>query len=193
MRKSLATLGLAAGIAGGSLAGLALTVPHVSGAQETTTTQEDSTATTEAPDRSARISETLAPLVADGTLTQEQADAVVAALADARPEPGGPGRHGGRPFEVAATAIGIDVDDLRAAVEGGQTIAEVAQANGVDPQVVIDALVADLTDHVNQEVADGRHTQAEADTILADAADRASDLVNGELPAPPAGLPDAPG
>jgi hypothetical protein len=70
------------------------------------------------------------------------------------PGPGGPG-HGrgfGRELPLVAETIGISVDDLRTALEGGQTIAEVAEANGVDPQTVIDALVADATEHITARV-----------------------------------------
>ncbi len=48
----------------------------------------------------------------------------------------------GLKLEAAAEAIGISVDDLRAALKEGKTLAEVAEANGVDRQTLIDALVA---------------------------------------------------
>ena len=65
------------------------------------------------------VSEALGGLVADGTITQAQADAVDQALDAARPEPRrgpgegrGPGRFGGHfgpgiGLDAAATAIGI--------------------------------------------------------------------------------------
>src|SRR5262245_15018596 len=51
-----------------------------------------------------------------------------------------PGRCGPVLTAVVA-AIGIPAQDLRAALANGQTLAQLAQANGVDPQVVIDAIV----------------------------------------------------
>ena len=42
------------------------------------------------------------------------------------------GHHGGEQLSVAAEAIGITEEELRAALEDGQTIAEVATANGVE-------------------------------------------------------------
>ncbi len=45
-------------------------------------------------------------------------------------------------FDIAAKAIGIEPDALIEALNGGQSIAQVAEDNGVDVQVVIDALVA---------------------------------------------------
>ena len=56
---------------------------------------------------------------------------------------------------MAATAIGITQDELKTALEGGQTIAAVAQSKGKDPQVVIDALVASAKTRLDAEVASG--------------------------------------
>jgi hypothetical protein len=74
--------------------------------------------------------------------------------------PGGHGDGGPRlerrlPFvglDVIADAIGIDAEALRQELAGGATIAEVAEANGIDPQVVIDALVAEYTEQVTSLV-----------------------------------------
>ena len=60
---------------------------------------------------------------------------------------------------------GITADELKTAIEGGQTIAQVAEANGKSVQSVIDALVA----------------QASADLTQ-----RITDMVNGVRPAAPA-------
>jgi hypothetical protein len=46
-------------------------------------------------------------------------------------------------FAKIAGVIGISESDLKAGIQGGQSIAQVAQAHGVDPQKVIDALVAE--------------------------------------------------
>jgi prolyl-tRNA editing enzyme YbaK/EbsC (Cys-tRNA(Pro) deacylase) len=55
-------------------------------------------------------------------------------------------------IRTAAEAIGIDVGELRAALRDGQTIAQVAEANGVEPQDVIDALVARSTERITNVV-----------------------------------------
>jgi hypothetical protein len=95
------------------------------------------------------------------------------------------GRFGLRPgFEAAAEAIGIEVDALREALQGGQTIAEVAEANGVAVDDVIAAMVADAQERLAQAVTDGRITQEQADERSADLEQRITDLVNGELPFP---------
>ncbi len=80
-----------------------------------------------------------------------------------------------------ADAIGISTDDLRAALRDGQTLAEVAEANGVDPQRVVDVLVESGTARLDAAVAAGRIDQATADEREASLPERAADLVNGEL------------
>ena len=115
------------------------------------------------PDKATMLKARLQTLVDDGTLTSSQIDAVVAALEAARPMGGGhKGRgHGGARGEkrqemltAAADAIGITADELKTAVQGGQTIAQVAEANGKSVQSVIDALVAQATTDLTQRITD---------------------------------------
>ena len=97
---------------------------------------------------------------------------MTAALQQAKPNAGqgGFGGHehhrgaGGKNLDTAATAIGVTQDQLRQALESGQSIADVAKSNGKDPQVVIDALVAAAKTHLTAEVTAGRITQAQADS-----------------------------
>jgi hypothetical protein len=97
---------------------------------------------------------------------------------------GGPGR--GRHLEAAAAAIGIEEDALREGLQNDQTMAEVAQANNVDPQTVVDALVADVSARIDEKVAEGELTQEEADERKAELPERMTALVNGERPERPA-------
>jgi hypothetical protein len=180
MKHRAAAIGLTVGLLAGGAAGIAVGVPAISGAQDATEQTE-----TERPDRGQHLRNTLQPLIDDGTITQAQADAVITALEAARPE-GGPGMgHRGRGpgLDAAATALGMTDEELRAAVQDGQSLAEVAQGRGIDPQVVIDAMVAELQAHLAEEVASGAHTQEEADAKLAGATERITAMVNGELPA----------
>ncbi len=125
-------------------------------------------------------------LVDDGTITQAQADAVAEALQEARPEhpdfgPRGPGGWfavGVAVLDEAADAIGIEEDELLAALRDGQTMAEVAESNGVDPQTVIDALVTATQERLDDAVADGHIEQEDADERLADASERITEFVN---------------
>lgn len=96
---------------------------------------------------------------ADTALTQAPADG----------ERRGPGRAG--KLAVAAEAIGIDVEDLRTQIRDGATVAEVAEANGVSSDAVVDAIVQAKLDRLAQAVEDGRLTQDEADEKALDIED----------------------
>jgi polyhydroxyalkanoate synthesis regulator phasin len=133
------------------------------------------------------VEDTLSELVEDGTLTQDQADAVADALNEARPErpsgPHGPWLRGAFAFgpsmlSEAAEAIGIDEDELLDALRDGETIAELAEENGVEPRAVIDALVAAVKERLDEAVADGDIDQETADERLADAEERVTEFVN---------------
>jgi hypothetical protein len=198
MKHRAAAIGLTVGLLAGGAAGVALGVPALSGAQETTT---PSTEEADRPDRGQHLRDTLQPLVEDGTITQAQADAVITALQAARPEGRpGMGRDGRGPgLDAATTVLGMGEDELRAALQEGRSLAEIAQDRGIDPQVVIDAMVAGLQDHLAEEVASGERTQEEADARMAEATGRITAMVNGEMPAggprgmhgPPDGEPAA--
>ena len=137
----------------------------------------------------------LAEHVAAGDLTQAEADARATELTTRitemvnrtglphhGPGPGpGPGRghgHPGADLSVAATAIGISEPDLLTALRSGQSIAQVAGAEGVAVQKVVDALLADAKAHLAEHVAAGRTTQAEADAKAAGLAARITEMVN---------------
>lgn len=187
--KRIIAAGVGAGLLLGGVTGLAVTVPNLASAQDD--------ATTTVPAEGARpkagpFSGVLDGLVANGTITQEQADAIVGAGEAAhaerranraeggmgraeggmgRPEmrgpgrPGGPGR-GGMPLENAAEAIGITVEELRTGLRSGQSLAAIAEANGVSADTLIEELTNDartrITDMVNR--TPGERPAADAPT-----------------------------
>lgn len=143
---------LRAAVAAAAIAGAGLAGFGFSSAFAQTDTGDDATTTTEAP-----------------------ADASGQPPADCEGR-GGPG------LEAMAEVIGIDVEELHTALEDGQTPAEVAEANGVSRADLVDAIVADITAHIEQGVEDGHLTQAEADERLADVEAHAEAIVDGERP-----------
>lgn len=79
---------------------------------------------------------------------------------------------------LAAQTIGISPQDLRDGVKSGQSVAEVAQAHGVDPQTVVDAVVKDLDAKLDKAVTDGKITQERADRVSGRLPTRIENLVN---------------
>lgn len=190
MKNRTLALALSAGLAVGGIAGVALGIPAISGAQgNSTTTQAPGASSGQAQkDHDKWMHDALQPLVDNGTITQDQMDAVVGALDAAKPQrghgPGGPG-HGGRrgaDLDVIAKTIGINTDDLVKALEGGSTVAQVAKDHGVEPQAVVDAVVAQMKTHLDEAVAAGKLTQDKADKMLADAPAHITAMINGERP-----------
>jgi hypothetical protein len=74
--------------------------------------------------------------------------------------------RGRRGLAAAADAIGITTDELRDALHGGDSIAEVAHDHGVLAETVVAALVAECGLRLRIDVAAGRITQADADALL---------------------------
>ena len=181
----LAAFGLAAGLLAGGTAGLAFGAPVLAGAQI------DGTTTPSAPgappvEKGRWMRDALAPLVENGTITQTQSDAVIGALEAARPARGPRhghlrGGHGGA--EAAAGALGMTAEELKAALQGGKSLADVAREKGVDPEAVVSAIVADVQARVAEKVSAGRITQEQADRMLAEVTERTRAFVNGEAPA----------
>jgi polyhydroxyalkanoate synthesis regulator phasin len=217
MNKKLAGTGLAIGLVAGAGAGLILELSGAVGAassnvtavvgDSTDSTTPDATtpdATTPASgdtttpvhaDPSTKLGEVLKPLVDDGTITQDQADKVIAAIVAARPAGGpdgghrGPGGFGGpggligKGLDVVATTLGITNDEVLTALKNGQTLADLAVANGKTGQDVIDAIVAEATTRINTAVTDGKLTQAQADKAIAEVTTFTTDFVNNGGPA----------
>jgi hypothetical protein len=203
--RRLAVFGLTAGLLGGGAAGLLMTGSTLASAQtaDVTGTVTDPAATTDpaastAPAAPAPAAGTakaskndwakaaLDKLVADGSITQAQADKVLAALDAARPAhgPGKGGRgHGFGKLDAAAQVLGMTVEELHTALQGGKSLAAVATEKGVNVAKVVDALVAEFKAHLDRHVTSGKNTQAEADQMLADARTRIEAFVNGQAPA----------
>lgn len=196
-QKKIVIAGLVAGLVAGGGAGLVLTSGGFAGASAalpSAVVVDDADTGDRAMERGARLAEVLQPLVADGTLTQEQLDKVVETLIANAPDRGGRdgggrgghdgprGGRGGHGLDAAATALGLSAGELRTELRDGSTLAEVATEQGVAVQAVIDAMVAELEAHLDEHVANGKLTQEEADAKLAKATEKITDLVNNGRP-----------
>ncbi len=82
---------------------------------------------------------------------------------------------------ITADLIGIRLDALWEAVDGGQSIAEIATAGGVDPRTIIDALWAWIQSEIEAELAGGAITAEEAAQWLAVGKPTVAEFVNGSI------------
>jgi len=120
----------------------------------------------------AEIEQWMQDAVNEGRLTQEQADRIRESLADFDGErlqglmmPFGPqhmrggfGRSWGGPWgclDAAAEVLGLEPEDLMAELRDGKTLTEIAEEQGVDPQVVEDAMVEQMEQMLQQAEEDG--------------------------------------
>ena len=84
--------------------------------------------------------------------------------------------------ETLTSVLGVSLEDLQAARQAGDTIADVAAAQGVDLQTVVDALVANAQARIDAKVASGDIDAERAAEISANIEDRVTARLNGERP-----------
>lgn len=99
-------------------------------------------------------------------------DQLVSLIQDAYGD-GGLGLHRGhQPVEdVLDEVLGISHDELHVRMDSGQNLATVAEDLGIDPQTLIDAMVAKYSPAIDALLADGTITQEQADQYLSDLED----------------------
>jgi hypothetical protein len=85
-----------------------------------------------------------------------------------------------RGFEAAATYLGLSEEELHSKLESGKSLAEVAKEQDKSVEGLVDALVADAKKHLDEEVAEGDLTQAQADQMLSHLEDGIRAIVSGE-------------
>ncbi len=130
--------------------------------------------------------------VANGMLTQQQADALQSRIEAGEPFFGGHGgRHGhrgpgGGPFfgqnkqallDAAAGALNLTSEELATQLQSGQTIEQIAEAQGTTVKAVTDAVLAASRTQLDEAVAAGTITQAQADEIYAHMQEHGADLL----------------
>ncbi len=133
------------------------------------------------PDPEAR-EERLQMKVDEGLITQERADEIRTHMAEraARHEERRAARSD-RLDDLAAT-LGTTADELKAELRAGTSLADIAAAAGIDINTIIDQIETQMTDRINQALADGVIDQDQADTKLEGLRDRITERVNGERP-----------
>jgi hypothetical protein len=194
IRRMVAGTALAGAVAVGGLTVAAVNPLGIAGAQDgsttTTTVAGQPGPSTPAQQGTAKqgprakvVRDALASLVADRTITQAQSDAVAARLqetAKAAHQERKANRTERRQemVAVAAKTLGLSSQDLTAALKGGKTLKQVAESRNVEPQKVIDALVAAADERVDAAVSSGKLDGGRADKVKERVAARIERLVN---------------
>lgn len=144
------------------------------------------------------VSPVLAALVTKGTITQAQADAIVAAVTAAQvAERGGEGSPKGGPKKVpnadraameklVSDAIGVDTATINSRLRAGESLATIA---GAKKDVLIAALVAEATKRIDAAVTAGTLTAAQATTLKSTLVAKTTEQINETRGA---GFPGAP-
>jgi len=127
----------------------------------------------------------LKDLVAKGTITQAQADAITASVTSARAAAeanrpmrgmGGPGKADRAAIEtLISTTIGVDSATIKSRLQAGESLAQIA---GAKKDALIAALVADHTKRIDAAVTAGTLTAAQATTLKANLTAHVTNLVN---------------
>ncbi len=141
--------------------------------------------------------------VADGTLTAEQGERLKERIG----EKGflGPldrfgirvhvrGEMGGLTVEAAATVLGMEPDELLAELRDGTTMAEVAEGQGMAVDKFTSALLDQVRQDLDAQVADGTLTEDQANNAFQRIEENIDSIVNAEAgPCGPGGRWGGPG
>lgn len=79
---------------------------------------------------------------------------------------GGMGRSAYSPIAIAAQELGMTTTDLLTELQGGKSVAQVADEQGVALETIVDAVVAVRAERLDTLVEQGYMTQADADARL---------------------------
>jgi len=86
----------------------------------------------------------------------------------------------GAQAEALAEFLGITTDDLKAGFEDGQTLAEVAEAQGVGEDDLVAFLLEAVEERLDTALENGRIEADDVDNVLAEAESRIEENINAE-------------
>lgn len=81
-------------------------------------------------------------------------------------------------LNAAADALGMSIDDVRAELEEGKTLAQLAEVEGVSEGELIDAILAPVVRQLERAVERGRLTEAAAAEVLEKATERTGEAMH---------------
>ena len=126
-----------------------------------------------------------AEAVADGKLTQERADEMLANSAEhidrivnaSHTRGEGMERREER-REAVSDFIGLSQDEIKAAFDNGSTLAEIADDQGISEDSLIDFLVEDISADIDEAVANGQLSEERGEAMKDGLAERVEARIN---------------
>ncbi|MCJ7738507.1 MAG: hypothetical protein MUQ10_14545 [Anaerolineae bacterium] len=89
------------------------------------------------------------------------------------------GMRGESLVDTLAGVTGLSLEEVLAELDAGKTLSEVAEANGVSADVVVEEHLAQRTADLAQAVVDGRFSQEQVDLMLAEMAENLAGHMTG--------------
>ncbi|MCP3913304.1 MAG: hypothetical protein GY713_20440 [Actinomycetia bacterium] len=188
MKKSVKAIGVSGLLVGGLALGSVLSPISFASAQDDTDPSIEAPAGESAeqgrsgPHHQGRLgTEVLDRMVEDGVIDQATADDIAEWLEADKAER--QAEHEARRtehLETVAGYIGISTDDLQAALEEGQSLAEIAEANAKDVDELVDELVADATADIQERATEHDIPEEQVEQMLENVEERVEARVNGE-------------
>ena len=124
--------------------------------------------------------ESIDEAVAEGLLTEEQAERARESGFPLRAKFRGAGEHKGYVVEAAAQVLGTSQEELKDELKGGNSLAEIVEAQGMTVDAFKTELLNQLQPLLDSDVADGTLTQERADRIFACAEEKIDSILSGE-------------
>jgi hypothetical protein len=85
----------------------------------------------------------------------------------------------GKMLEDVATYLGVSVDTLKTDLKSGQTLAQIAVAQGKTEDELISFIVTKRTDELKTALSDGKITQEQYDNLIENLETRVKEMVEG--------------
>ncbi len=118
--------------------------------------------------------------VAEGRLTEEQAERARESGFPLRARFRGAGEHKGYVIEAAAQVLGMSQEELKDEVKSGNSLADIVEAQNMTADDFKAELLNQLQALLDSDVADGTLTQEQADRIFACAEEKIDSILSGE-------------
>ncbi len=124
--------------------------------------------------------ETIDEAVAEGRLTEEQAERARESGFPLRRRFRGAGEHKGYVIEAAAQVLSMSQEELKDELKDGNSLAEIVEAQGMTVDDFKAELLIQLQALLDSDEADGTLTQEQADRIFGCAEEKIDSILSGE-------------